>query len=153
MSGQVQVLDVLNFIDQAIEGMIRTLESLGDELACRRPDLPGANSAYAIGTHCCGVMEYWGGQVLAGRQVERDRDAEFVATGEVVDLAVRLREQGAQLSRDLRGFDGAAAPTGPIRERDKDAYATQGAVLMHIYEELAQHRGHLDLTADIVRAE
>ncbi|TWP36557.1 DUF664 domain-containing protein [Leekyejoonella antrihumi] len=150
MTGQVQVLDVLNFIDHAMEGMITTLESLGDDLVNRRPNLPGANSAYAIGTHCCGVMEYWGGQVLAARDIERDRDAEFVATGEVQDLAVRMREHGAQLSRDLRGFDGAAPPNGPIRERDKGRYPTQGAVLMHIYEELAQHRGHLDLTADLV---
>lgn len=29
---------------------------------------------------------------------------------------------------------------------------TQGGVLLHIYEELARHRGYLDITADLLAA-
>src|SRR5579884_213282 len=72
--------DLLEFIERAIDGLSAILEDLGDELANRRPDLPGANSCFAILTHCLGVMEYWGGEVIAGRSIVRDRPAEFLAT-------------------------------------------------------------------------
>jgi len=65
--------DFLWFVDEALNGMVAIVSELGDEGANRRPDLPGANSAYAILFHCLGVMEYWGGQVVAGRTIERDR--------------------------------------------------------------------------------
>ncbi|KNX39212.1 hypothetical protein VV01_05070 [Luteipulveratus halotolerans] len=137
--------------------MAATLADLGDDLANRRPDLPGANSAYVIVTHCLGVMEFWGGHVIADRAITRDRDAEFVAHGPVADLISRVRVQRTRLDADLASYDGAAPPRGSLdgrrREGDEEFTRTQGGVLMHIYEELAQHRGHLDLTADLVRKE
>src|SRR6266568_6937051 len=73
--------DLAYFVDRAIDGMIEIVRDLGDELACTRPDLPGANSPYAILFHCLGVMGYWGGHTVAGRDMDRDRDAEFRANG------------------------------------------------------------------------
>lgn len=156
-TGAVPLDDVLTHVDRALRGMAATLTDLGDDLANRRPDLPGANSAYVIVTHCLGVMEFWGGQVIASRPITRDRDAEFVANGPVAELIARISVSRAQLATDLAAYDGAAPPPGPLRDRDRDDMPefvhTQGGVLMHIYEELAQHRGHLDLTADLVRKE
>ncbi|MDF8265442.1 DinB family protein [Luteipulveratus flavus] len=151
----VLVEDVLIHVDRALRGMCATLTDLGDELANVRPALPGANSAYAILTHCLGVMEFWGGQVLAGREIVRDRAAELVASGPVAELVARVPAGRDRLLADLVAYDGAAPPTGPLEDRDRDDLPeftrTQGGVLMHIYEELAQHRGHVDLTADLVR--
>ena len=73
----VSTSDFLWFVDHALDEMVGILRGLGDDLANRRPDLDGANSPYAILTHCLGVMEYWGGWMIAGREIERDRDAEF----------------------------------------------------------------------------
>lgn len=148
--------DVLRHIDLALDGMCATLEALGDESVNARPDLPGANSPYVLVRHCCGVMEHWGATELAGRTTDRDRDAEFTSSGTVADLVALVRSQRAQLESDLAAFDGEA-PSLRARERDgytapeRTAVATKGGVLMHIYEELAQHRGHLDITADLLR--
>ena len=68
------------YVEAAVDAMVAIVTGLGDDLANTRPDLPGANSPYAILFHCLGVMEYWGGEVIAGRPVERDRDAEFRAS-------------------------------------------------------------------------
>ena len=78
--------DYLSFVDEALDGMIAIVAELGDERVNRRPDVPGSNSPYALLTHCLGVMEYWGGYIVAGRSIRRDRDAEFRAAGEVADL-------------------------------------------------------------------
>ena len=133
--------------------MLATLRALGDDLANRRPDLPGANSPVQIVTHCCGVLEFWGGEVIADRPITRDRPAEFEAVAPVEDVAALVATQREQLSRDLAGFDGTAPGHGAYRDQHwARGLQTQGAVLMHIYEELAQHRGQLDISADLLRA-
>lgn len=158
MTTDIPLDDALKHIDLALDGMCATLDRLGDDLVNRRPDLPGANSPYVILRHCCGVMEYWGALALAGRSTDRDRDAEFASSGTVAELIDLVRRQRAQLDRDLAAFDGAAEP---VAELCRDRYTpaqfaavrTQGGVLLHVYEELAQHRGHLDITADLLLAE
>lgn len=154
MSEAVPLDVVLIHVDRALDGMTATLRELGDDLANAETDLPGGNTAYQIVRHCCGVLEFWGGQVLADRPITRDRLAEFTSSGTVDELVVLVEQQRAAFRSDLDGFDGDSPPRGPLKERsmDPDEVRTQGGVLMHVYEELAQHRGHLDITADIVRA-
>ena len=44
-------------------------------------------------------------------------------------------------------------PANPVREPDGTlSYATQGAVLLHVFEELAQHLGQLEVTRDVLVA-
>ena len=47
--------DFLMFINRALDGMLSIVEELDEERANLCPDLPGANSPYAILTHCVGV--------------------------------------------------------------------------------------------------
>lgn len=154
MSETVPLSVVLVHIDRALTGMTVTLRELGDELANAQPTVPDANTAYQIVRHCCGVLEFWGGRVLADRPISRDRAAEFSSSGSVDELILLVQRQRDAFTEDLLGFDGSAEPRGPLRESDLDRgeVRTQGGVLLHVYEELAQHRGHLDLTADLVRA-
>jgi hypothetical protein len=144
--------DYFWYADAALDEMVGIVSRLGDERACERPALPGANSPYAILTHCLGVMEYWGGQVIAGRVIERDRAAEFVATGAVDDLVGRVHTARSQLAADLERFEPAAAPRGDVRPDDAKTPVgrTQGGVLFHIYEELSQHLGQMEITRDIL---
>jgi hypothetical protein len=144
--------DFLWFVDVALDAMVAIVQELGDERANRRPALPDANSAFAILTHCLGVMEYWGGAMIAGRRITRDRDAEFRATGEVADVVRRAREARARLRDDLMHLDPCAAPRGEFTypEDANTPLRTQGGVLVHVYEELAQHLGQMQLTRDVV---
>jgi hypothetical protein len=98
-------------------------------------------------------MEYWGGAMVAGRPIERDRDAEFRATGEVGDLVRRTRQARRQLDADLAGLEPLAPPRGTPEPEDADLplARTQGGVLVHVYEELAQHRGQMEVTRDVLR--
>ncbi|SRR5579884_57072 len=140
--------DLLEFIERAIDGLSAILEDLGDELANRRPDLPGANSCFAILTHCLGVMEYWGGEVIAGRSIVRDRPAEFLATGHVADLVERAGRAKAQLRVDVAGRD----LRDPVSKRPaRLPYVNNGSVLDHVLEEVAQHLGHVEITRDLLK--
>lgn len=148
----ISVEDYLYYVDSALDGMVGIVTELGDELANRRLDVAGANSPYAILTHCLGVMEYWAGHVVAGREVHRDRPAEFRASGSVTDLAHRVHAARRQLQLDLTWLEPLAPPRGTTSPHDAalPIARTQGGVLMHIYEELAQHRGQMEVTRDVL---
>lgn len=147
----ISTQDYLYFVDQALDGMVEIITGLGDDLANRRPDLPGANSPYAILTHCLGVMDYWGGHVVAGRDVQRDRDAEFRAAGTVPDLLDRAHRARAGNSTQTL----PSCTPSPRRAESRQVNRTrpkpsQGGALIHIYEELAQHRGQLEGCRDLL---
>ncbi|MCU1374544.1 MAG: hypothetical protein JWO68_1830 [Actinomycetia bacterium] len=146
--------DYLWFVDEALDGMTSIVPELGDAPVNARPDLPEANSAYVILTHCLGVMEFWGGQVIAGRTIERDRDAEFTAHGRAGELVARARAARTQLAADLAAIDPAAAPRGEVLDPEDATLPlgrTQGGAAIHIYEELAQHHGQMQLGRDALR--
>jgi Protein of unknown function (DUF664) len=149
----ISLTDYLWFVDQAIEEMVAIVRRLGDDTASRRPDLPGANSPYAILTHCLGVMEYWGGKMLAGRPIERDRDAEFVAEGPVAELLGRTAAARRQVEADLLAAEPLAPPRGSLtdpEDADLPFGRSQGGVMLHILEELTQHLGQMQLTRDVL---
>ncbi len=142
--------DYLAFVDEALDDMCRIVAELGDEGANRRLDAPGSNSPFAILTHCLGVIEYWAGQVAAGRQIVRDREAEFRASGPVSELLERVREQRQRLASDLELAQPQEPPRGPLPEADRRLYLgrTQGGALIHVFDELARHRGQMEVTRD-----
>jgi hypothetical protein len=146
--------DFLWYIDQALDAMVTIVGELGDERASRRPALEGANSPYAILTHCLGVMEDWGGDMVAGRPIERDREAEFRAEGSVADLAEATAAARRQLELDMTDLEPLAAPRGIPDPGDLETPmgTTQGGVLLHIFEELLQHLGQMEISRDILVA-
>jgi hypothetical protein len=146
--------DYLWFVDRALNAMVQIVVDLGDDLANRRPNLPDANSAYAILTHCLGVMEYWGGGTVAERDFSRDRASEFVAHGGAVELAERAGAARRRLAEDIAGHVSMAAPANvrPHPEDPRPYDQRKGAVLVHVLAELNQHLGHMELTRDLVLA-
>jgi hypothetical protein len=150
----VSATDFMWFVDLALDQMVQILRVLGDEQANRRPDAEGANSPFAILTHCLGVMEYWGGATVADRPVERDRDAEFRAEGNVEELIARVAVARRTLEVDTGELDSMAAPSNVVRSDDEDPpyKHSKGAVLLHILEELFQHVGQMELTRDVLQS-
>ena len=147
--------DFLWFADLALRGMVRIVADLGDELANRRPAFAGANSPFVILTHCLGVLEYWGGATIAERSIERDRAAEFTASGPVAPLLARAEKARVRLAEDLAGLDTWDAPHSVHRDPDDPVpYSeTKGAVLLHVLEELFQHLGQMEITRDALMAQ
>jgi hypothetical protein len=98
------------------------------------------------------VVEFWTGHLVAGRHVDRDRPAEFTASGPVSELGGRIDAAKRQLRHDLA----AAEPATALRYEPPEEYLatrpdlTQGGALLHVYEELAQHHGHLEITRDLL---
>jgi hypothetical protein len=150
----VPVSDYLWFVDLALSQMTAIVEELGDELVNRRPPFRDTNSAYVILTHCLGVMEYWGGATVAERPVQRDRAAEFSASGDVAGLLRRSDHARRRLREDIVGLHSTALPVSVRRDPEEPTpyTETKGAVLLHILEELFQHLGQMEITRDALVA-
>ena len=143
------------YIDTALAKLLARADDLaesgGDDLLCRRPDLEGANSVYALVTHCCGVLEHWGGEIIAGRSTNRDRASEFTASGSLDRLEALVAMQRRRWVEDLAGYEAGEPPRGSVQREDDDPHViTQGFVVLHVIEELFQHLGHADLTVDLL---
>lgn len=142
------------FATRALHGMRNVVVELGDPAACQRPSVPGANTAYGLLSHCLGVTAYWAGHVVAGREVVRDRQAEFAATGPVAELAARVDAAVEQLGRDVATVE----PGRPVRNPPArwalgpDRLLDQSGALLHLYEELAQHHGQMEILRDAARS-
>jgi hypothetical protein len=146
--------DYLWFVDLALDRMQAIVEELGDDLVNRRPPFRDTNSAYAILTNCLGVMEYWGGATVAQRPIQRDRAAEFTASGDVAGLLRRTEQARRRLREDLVGMHAEDAPVNVRRTPDhRVPYTeTKGAALLHLLSELFQHAGQMELTRDALVA-
>lgn len=144
-------MDLLTFCDEALDRYAVLIRDLGDGLVNATIDgVEGSNSGFALVAHVVGVMGYWGRTVNRGIVVPRDRAAEFTATGTVEEALALLDLGRARLHEDVAACDPTAAPVNPPTGADLTAYATQGVVLLHVYEELAQHLGHLEVTRDVL---
>ena len=87
--------------------MVQAIEELSDERVNQRPNLPEANSPYAILSHCVGLTHYWIGRVCAGRPYARDRDVEINARGSVAEMQQAVRDLQRHLQDDMQHVQGA----------------------------------------------
>lgn len=143
--------EFLYFADRALDGMTLIVRELGDELANQRA-YDGANTPFALLNHCLAVVETWVGGFVRGRPVDRDRDSEFTATGDVEPLVRRAWSVRDQLHADVAGADpGAALLTEPPADfLGPPTSLTQGGALQHVFEELAQHHGQMETLRDVL---
>lgn len=144
---------IVSIADESLAAMQAILAAMTTEQANRAPDLPGANSPYAIGTHCVGMVDFWAGSVIAGLRIPRDRDGEFRAQGDPQQLCAELGRVRASFPQRVE-----IALTEGVRDRTasgttrSDTVQTASAtwILIHIVRELSQHLGQLELTRDVL---
>jgi hypothetical protein len=136
-------------------GQLReVVERLGDDRVNTRPHGPHTNSGAALVTHCCGVCEFWLGHVGLGRPSTRDRASEFRATATVAELVALLDATLAQVEADLVALDATRPESASAAFRDSliEGDRSDASLVLHVIEELFQHLGHADLTADVLGA-
>lgn len=142
--GSIQV-----YLRHAFAGMERVLDRLDDDLVNTRPAGWGTNSVAGLIVHCCELAPSWFAVPGLGRDGVRDRDAEFEAQATVAELRSRIAasvELTCALAEEL--VAGPAAADHPLRDFLPGSDRSDGALVLHVLEELFQHLGHLEVTAD-----
>lgn len=127
------------------------IKTMPEDMINTELPIPGSNSPVQILVHCCGMMRRWSSTVNLGTPVPRDRDAEFTIKfpkPEVLVLAEGVRHDFAE---DLANTAMQKHPLAIPASRNPEHWMeTCEGVLLHVYEELSQHLGHLEITRDIL---
>jgi len=133
--------------------MDRVLDRLDDTTVNARPGSWGTNSVAGLIVHCCELSPSWFEMPGLGREGHRDRDAEFAANETVAELRARIVEASDRTCELVEEFVvGPTASDHPFRAFMPGADRTDGALVLHVLEELFQHLGHMDVTADALAA-
>ena len=149
---ELTTADAGAMIELAFDRMLATARALGERVT-ERPDLPGSNSVSGLIAHGIGVTEWWLGHEALGYPTSRNRDAEFesrLGVSELEPAVDRLRERLPAMLAAIDLTDGAATARP---EGVEPAWTwTPTGMFLHVIEELFQHAGHADITADLLRA-
>ena len=132
----------------------RAFETVIDGLPVEALDwqpAPGANSLAVLVTHAWGSAQAW---VLraAGREIERDRAAEFRAKGDPAALRTLLAEGWARIEGALGAIDLAAlgqVRIGPSTRPSSDEVYTGAGCVLHAVEHVQEHLGQAYLTRQL----
>ncbi len=136
---------LLGYLDLQRGVIVRKLDGLTEEQARWKPS-PTGNSLLNLVVHLAGVERNWFQRVIAGRTVDRDRDAELAELPQDVTIASAVamyRSACAESNDVLRGVD----PADACRGMDK---LTVRWVVLHMLEEIARHAGHADITRELI---
>lgn len=137
------------YFRQAFGQMLGVADRLGDQGVNDRPHGPKTNAVGALIVHCCAVTEFWIGHVALGRPSTRDRESEFSATATVAELRRVVDATVTQVIDDLAAIDeGRVQPDRTGRQFLEGGDESDGAIVLHVLEELYQHLGHMELAAD-----
>ena len=141
------------YFDRAFRGMHRVLDRLDDPTVNVQPHGPSTNSVAALITHCCGMAPFWLEHVGLDLPTDRDRDAEFVATSTVTQLRDAIDELRSRCEELVGRLEGT--PSATYHERRAELPGgdrSDSSIVLHVLEELFQHLGHMELTADALTA-
>lgn len=145
-------------LERVARDTLTALDGVSDELLNRPLALPEANTLYALATHLAGAGEFWTLVLAGGRDIPRDRPAEFRASGTLADLTARCERWIADLHAVLDALPEAAmerlaSPPPPYRVWQGDEPMTIRACLLHAVEHSALHLGHIQLTRQLLLAD
>lgn len=136
------------YLRRAFDRMLVVADRLGDDLVNERPHGEGTNAVAALVVHCCGVTEFWLGHVALGEPSARDREAEFSTTATVAELHERVTEALTRAVRHLERLEAGEGTDEGGRQFLPGGDTSDASVVLHVVEELYQHLGHVELTAD-----
>ncbi len=127
-------------VGEAIRGM-------NDEAANWRPLPEGTNSIYAILSHLIGSQDHWVRQVISGEAVQRDREAEFRASGRLAEIMSRWEKACLKTEATLKKLSLAQlAEIRTVSGHPEWGTITVRWCILHVISHLATHLGHIQLT-------
>jgi Protein of unknown function (DUF664) len=139
------------YLDRAFDQMVAVLDRVTDDEIPVRPFGPSTSSVSGLVMHCAGVCEWWLGHVGLGEPTDRDREAELRSEAGRDELLSRIAVVRASAPGHLARL--AAGEGRPHEARASlDGDGSDDSVVLHVLEELYQHLGHLDVSADALVA-
>lgn len=137
---------IVTLLEQIAREVLTQLEGIAPADLNRALTLPESNTLFALATHFIGSGEFWTLVAVGGREIPRDRSAEFHATGRVEDLRPRYERWVMGLHEVLDEFPDARLDEQADLQGRSTTPRTKREALLHAVEHSALHLGHIQLT-------
>jgi uncharacterized damage-inducible protein DinB len=147
---------ILDYIDKVTTEALEQLEGIpDDDLNTWRPKLGlrDINTFFALTTHLIAAGEYWILHAAGGQWTDRDRPAEFRATGDLESLKARFAAWRADSEAMLSTLTDEDLGRRFVRGGDEPVDQSAARCLVHAVAHAATHVGHLQLQRQIWDAE
>jgi len=105
------------------------------------------NSLTAMVVHLVGSETYWMKEVIGGKKIVRDRDAEFVTKGLSVSELQTTIVATAKMTVEILSIL-TEKPLEEVRKWRDRSVSVRWCIL-HVIEHYAQHLGHMQLTRQL----
>jgi uncharacterized damage-inducible protein DinB len=146
-----EVLAYLTDLEELRDQVKSLLEGLPQEALDWRP-VEGegelaTNSLTAMVVHLAGSETFWMKEIIGGKKIVRDREAEFVTKGlSLSELRAKI-EAGAKVTAEIL----SALTEKQLEELRKwrDRSVSVRWCILHVIEHYAQHLGHMQLTRQL----
>jgi uncharacterized damage-inducible protein DinB len=138
--------------------LCQSIEGLSEQQLNWHPPAPDANSIYVIATHTLGNARAWILGIACGQPVERDRPAEFRASGRdtspIVENARALLDEIEMSLRALQpdSLDRLREPRQQLWGAGTTEPVTGRQAILHVISHAAEHVGHIGMTRDLAKA-
>jgi uncharacterized damage-inducible protein DinB len=128
--------------------MFKAMDGLNAAGLNWKPTRRETNSAFILATHLLGSEKHWIHHVVDGREIQRDRDAEFRARG---NDASSLRDPCDALARESEAILSRLASADWDATRETKNYGTISVrwCVLHLLEHYAEHVGQISLTRQV----
>ena len=147
---EAEVQDYLTELSILKEEIRSAIQGLDDNTANWSPLPKDTNSIYAILCHLTGSESFWVAQVIGGETVNRDREAEFRASGhlsEVFDRWERIGRTNESILSNL-GYSQLAESRTVNSIAGVETYTVRHCIL-HVISHYAIHLGHIQITRQL----
>ena len=146
-----EVLAYLTDLEELRDQVKNLLEGLPQEALDWRP-VEGegelaTNSLTAMVVHLAGSETFWMKEIIGGKKIVRDREAEFVTQGlSLSELRAKI-EAVAKVTAEIL----SALTEKQLEELRKwrDRSVSVRWCILHVVEHIAQHLGHMQLTRQL----
>ena len=142
-------------IRSILERVSACLEGLSEAQLNWRPPIDGGNSVYVIAAHTLGNARAFVLGIACGRPLERDRPAEFRASGrDSADLMAQAQRLSDDMEAALAGLSPSVLdrrllpPQSLWGEGEAQEISVREAIL-HVVEHASIHLGQLQITRDL----
>jgi uncharacterized damage-inducible protein DinB len=129
--------------------ILEAVQGLGDEAGNWHPLSKDTNSIYAVLSHVIGAQNNWIRKIIAGQEIQRDREAELRSSGPLSDIIERFKNE----SREIEVILGSLSQPQLSETRKVPAHpqgnATVRWCILHILSHNATHLGHIQLTRQL----
>lgn len=147
---------IMTMLELLAGDVLSSLEDVQEDLLNKIIDVPEANSLFGLATHLKSSGQHWTLVTIDGRDIPRNREAEFVDTGTFADLKDGYDWWISESHEVLDGMsdDALVRDLGvpPYRQDLNVESMMVSHALIHAVDHTALHLGHIQVTKQFLIA-